>query len=130
MSNRRRGLGAMAYREYLQSPVWFARRDRWFTEQTRRGIPLECAGCGLPATKAQLELHHADYEGVRLDEGRWRATEAHEDLVPMHPYCHDLLHRLIDRDSVLAHNRTRRDATHQALQSLRHSLSANGRTAS
>jgi 5-methylcytosine-specific restriction protein A len=40
----------------------------------------------------------------------------------MHPYCHDLLHRLIDRDAVLARNRTRRAASDHALQRLRQKL--------
>lgn len=125
MSNRRKtGLKSLYRREFLRSPAWFARRDRWFTEHTRRGIPLACAGCDRPASKAELELHHLDYRGVTLTAGVWRAAEPHGDLIPLHPYCHDLLHRLIDRDPVLARHRTRRDATQHALQRLRTQLSS------
>ena len=120
MSNGRRPGFFNLYRgEFLRSRIWFARRDRWFAEERAVGRPLECAGCGQPAEKTQLELHHLDYTGLVLEQGRWTAREAHDDLVPMHPYCHDLLHRLIDRDAVLARNRTRRAASHQALQRLR-----------
>ena len=123
MSNTRKPPLVNVYRsEFLRSRTWFARRDRWFTEQAGRGIPLACAGCGRAAAKKQLELHHLDYSGVVMEQGRWQALEAHDDLVPMHPYCHDLLHRLIDRDAVLARNRTRRAASDQALQRLRQKL--------
>ena len=123
MSNRRRPSLMNLYRsEFLHSRTWFARRDRWFTEQTNRGHSLACAGCGRPAEKKQLELHHLDYAGVIVREGRWLALEPHEDLVSMHPYCHDLLHRLIDRDAVLSRNRTRRAASQFALERLRRKL--------
>lgn len=123
MSNRRKtGLKSLYRREFLRSPAWFARRDRWFTEQTRRGLPLACAGCDRHASKAELELHHLDYRGVTLTEGVWRAAEPHSDLIPLHPYCHDLLHRLIDRDRVLAFHRSRRTASVIALQRLRAKL--------
>ncbi len=109
--------------EFLRSTVWFARRDRWFTEQAAiGGGEYRCAACGRAASKRQLELHHLDYSGVVMEEGQWRALEAHDDLVPMHPYCHDLLHRLIDRDEVLSHHRTRRDATRHALTKLQRTL--------
>ncbi|KJL45745.1 hypothetical protein [Microbacterium trichothecenolyticum] len=120
MSNRRRRpLGAMAYREYLQSPVWFARRDRWFTDHARTGQPLTCAGCGATATKRELQLHHLDYHWAIIRDGTFLAREAHDDLIPMHATCHELLHRLIDRDPVLAYHRTRRDATLIAINQLR-----------
>lgn len=123
MSNTRKSPLVSLYRsEFLHSRTWFARRDGWFTEQATRGIPLACAACGRAATKKQLELHHLDYTGVVLEQGRWRALEPHDDLVPIHPYCHDLLHRLIDRDVVLARNRTRRAASDHALQRLRQKL--------
>lgn len=125
MSNSRKPSLVNVYRsEFLRSRTWFARRDRWFTEEARRGIPLSCAGCQRVATSRELELHHRDYAGVTLEQGRWQAREAHDDLVPLHPYCHDLLHRLIDRDAVLARNRTRRAASDQALQRLRQKLTA------
>lgn len=123
MSNRRRrGLFNLYTSGFLRSPVWFARRDRWFAENTAAGQTLECAGCMRPAHKRALELHHLDYSGVTIHQGRWTANEAHADLVPMHPYCHELLHRLIDRDAVLSRHRSRRAATHQALERLRQKL--------
>lgn len=125
MSNRRRpGLMNLYRSEFLRSKAWFARRDRWFTDQTAIGDPLACAGCGRAALKGELELHHVDYARVQLEDGRWRARERHDDLVAMHSYCHDLLHRLIDRDVVLSQHRTRRDATHLALAHLNRTLAA------
>lgn len=125
MTNQRKPLRAQAYRStFLVSRAWFARRDEWFATQAACAQPLICSGCGRPATKKQLELHHVDYAGVsRRDDGRWVALEAHGDLVSMHPYCHDLLHRLIDRDTVLSRHRTRRAASEFALQVLRQKLS-------
>ena len=120
MSNRRhRPLGAMAYREYLQSPVWFARRDRWFTDHAHTHQPLACAVCGRPATKRELQLHHLDYHWAIIRAGEFLAREAHDDLTPMHATCHELVHQLIDRDPVLAFHRTRRDATLIAIARLR-----------
>jgi len=123
MSNRRK-IRDRGYRTgYLRSPAWFARRDRWFTHHARTADPLRCQACGIPDTKDQLELHHADYTGVhRSETGTWIAQEPPDDLIPLHPYCHDLLHRLLDRDQVLAHHRTRRDATRIALDHLRRKL--------
>ena len=123
MTNRRKPSLVNVYRsEFLRSRTWFARRDRWFAEQAARGIPLGCVGCKRPATPKQLELHHLDYAGVVLEAGKWKAQEKHGDLVPMHPYCHDLLHRLIDRDEVLSRHRTRRTASEHALNRLRQQL--------
>lgn len=120
MSNRRKaGVGNSYRADFLRSPAWFARRARWFRQEGRTRRPLACAGCGRPATFEQLELHHLDYAGVRFASGAWRAFERHDDLVPLHPYCHDLLHRLIDRDRVLAYHRARRVASVIALERLR-----------
>ncbi|NYE18093.1 hypothetical protein [Microbacterium immunditiarum] len=125
MTNRRHRTSA--YTDgYLRSVVWFRRRDRWFgCEQRRRGS-LGCAACGNPATRRQLELHHVDYTRVTRTGRVWRAGERHDDLVAMHPYCHELLHRLIDRDRVLAEHRDRRSATLLALTHLRLALRTPG----
>lgn len=119
MSNRRKSGSGNGYRsEFLRSTAWFARRERWFRKQEDLGRAIACAACGRSATKDQLELHHLDYAGVHFVDGGWRAFERHDDLVPMHPYCHDLLHRLIDRDVVLSRLRTRRAASMLALERL------------
>lgn len=124
MSNRRRPAQGNAYLTgYLKSPVWFARRDRWFRTHARTGQPLYCAACGQPASVDALELHHVDYTGVQFDRG-WKAREHHEDLLPLHPACHELLHRLIDRDRVLSHHRPRRAANELALARLHHILAS------
>ncbi|MFE7845275.1 hypothetical protein ACFUTX_08800 [Microbacterium sp. NPDC057407] len=124
MSNTRRPTtSGDSYRSgYLRSPVWFARRDRWFRAHARTGIPLVCQGCGHPAPAAELELHHTDYHGVYKVGGQWRARERHRDLMPLHPGCHELLHRLIDRDAILSRGRDRRTASTLALNRLRAKL--------
>lgn len=117
MSNRRRPALANRYRTgYLTSPAWFARRDRWFRENSAAGGDLRCAGCRRPAPKRHLELHHVSYDGVVDNGGSWQAREQHGDLIPMHPACHELLHRLIDRDPVLSRHRSRQRATELALR--------------
>lgn len=126
MSNRRVP-GPSRYRsDFLRSPAWFARRDRWFRAHAHTGIPLTCMACGRGATPAQLELHHADYHGVSQVDGQWRARERHRDLVPLHPGCHELLHRLIDRDTVLSRGRDRRTASTLALARLHTKLTQGG----
>lgn len=124
MSNRRRGGRGNTYRTgYLRSPAWFARRDRWLDEEEQAcGGELQCAACMRPATRRQLELHHTDYAGVIEVDGKWRAGEDHQDLVALHPYCHELLHRLLERDKVLATHRSRRDASTIALRKLHQKL--------
>lgn len=124
MSNRRRTGYHNAYRsEFLRSPAWHARRDRWFTHRLTQPWPLICLGCGRRAVPTQLELHHLTYERViQRAPGVWVAAEHHRDLIPLHPYCHELLHRLMDRDAVLAKNRTRAVATTSALVRLRRAL--------
>lgn len=118
MSNRRRtGLKNLYRDEFLHSRAWFARRERWFRDHTNTG-QVPCAACGIPGSKAQLELHHLDYRGVRIIRGEWQAWEDDDDLIALHPYCHELLHRLVDRDIILASHRTRRQASAHALQVL------------
>lgn len=117
MSNRRRSAHANRYRSgYLRSRQWFARRDRWFREH---GATECAAGCGRPADRRHVELHHISYDGVSYVDGVWSAQEAHDDLWPMHPACHELLHRIIDKDPVLSRHRTRRQASQAALRIVR-----------
>lgn len=124
MSNQRRPAPGNQYRTgFLTSRAWFARRDRWFRDHTTTGQPLTCQGCGDEETPRHLELHHLTYDGVtQAPDGRWAAWERHGDLLPLHPACHEELHRLIDRDVVLSRHRTREDATWIALDALRPTL--------
>ncbi len=123
MSNRRRSGYRNNYRsEYLCSPAWHARRDRWFASRTHTQLQLCCLGCGREASKEQLELHHLTYGGVIFRDGRWIAAERDRDLLPLHPYCHELLHRLIDRDILLSRHRDRSQANLVALRHLRRAL--------
>lgn len=118
MSNRRNP-NARGYRSgYLRSVAWFQRRDRWFGAAAAVG-DVACAACGRTGTARTFELHHVTYAGVVQEEGRWVAGEEHRDLMPLHPLCHELLHRLIDTDPVLARHRSREDATEQALPKVR-----------
>ena len=95
---------------------------RWFHNEHRRRGTLACVGCGRAATEPELELHHLTYRGVTQVSGVWRAFEAHQDLTPMHPWCHGMIHRIIDRDHGLSSHRTRRDATTAAIRILRTKL--------
>ena len=123
MSNRRRAATNNRYRSsFLRSPAWFARRDRWFREEEAAGKSLHCFGCGRTETKRHLELHHLDYDGVIETDKGWLAQEAHEDLISMHPRCHELLHRILDRDAVYGSLRDRRHASLMALARLRQKL--------
>ncbi|MBN9154716.1 MAG: hypothetical protein J0J05_12110 [Microbacterium sp.] len=123
MSNHRRpGLWNTYRTSYLRSPAWFARRDRWFEEETATNWPLRCVACGQDASKRQLELHHLEYGPNLFTHGVWHADEPHEDLVAMHPYCHELLHRLIDRDQILSRHLSRRVASARAIARLRAKL--------
>lgn len=126
MSNRRVAAATPYRSDYLRSRAWFARRNRWFLTEQRRGRTPMCGVCGRAASASHLELHHLDYAGVLLVAGRWRAQERHADLLAMHPACHDLVDRLIDRDTVLSHQRTRRDATAIAVARIREALSSRG----
>ena len=120
MSNRRKpGIRGDYRSEFLHSPAWLARRARWFRKQERLGRPLACAGCGQAARMTELELHHLDYSGVKSRDGSWRAFERHDDLQPLHAFCHSALHRIIEHDRVLSYHRSRRVASAMALKILR-----------
>ena len=123
MSNRRHRSGTGRYRDqFLHSPAWHARRARWFRTEHHRHGTLACAGCGRPATEPEVELHHLTYRGITQVAGVWRAFEARRDLTAMHPWCHGMIHRIIDRDHGLSRHRTRRDATTAAIRILQSKL--------
>ncbi len=117
MSNRRGGPRSPRYRTgFLHSPGWRA---------TRTGRLLACVARSRMATGVKLELHHLNYRGVTYDDGSWCAFEMHADLLQIHPFCHELLHRPIDRDRALA-TRSRRAGSLQALARLRAALNVRG----
>lgn len=126
MSNRR-DPNARGYRTgYLRSVPWFQRRDRWFAREAATGS-LACAACNLAGTPREFELHHVTYSGVVQEGQRWVAGEAHGDLIPLHPLCHELLHWFIDTDPILARHRSREDATAQALPKVLARVGGNAR---
>lgn len=119
MSNRRRPARANIYRtRYLHSPAWFARRDRWFTEEQTCTGEVRCALCLGIGNAHTLELHHLDYRGVSQTPRGWAAHERHEDLAALHPRCHEYVHQLIDRDRALSGFVSRRAASTQAISRL------------
>ncbi|NLT25768.1 MAG: hypothetical protein GXX90_03795 [Microbacteriaceae bacterium] len=124
MSNARKTPAGNAYRTgYLRSRAWFARRDRYFAgagDERRR-----CAVCGRPEEnpKRALELHHVSYRGVsQRPDGTWVAGEADADLIPMHPLCHEQVHRVIDADQALRSLVSRQEATRRAIRVVRRRL--------
>lgn len=112
---------------YLRSAAWFCRRDRWFAEQLSRTGELRCLVCWRIATRRQLELHHLDYTRVAAIGLRWSASEVHEDLCAMHSACHELVHRILDADTVLRKHRTRPVATVHAIRIARTRLDSAAR---
>lgn len=120
MSNGRAGIASRAYRlQYLKSKQWHARRARWFDQNPDQH---KCCVCKReePQAKRRLELHHIDYRGVtQLLNGAWMANERDEDLLPMHPLCHRLVHELMDNDGALRYMRSRKEATLQAIAKVR-----------
>ncbi|WP_282827666.1 hypothetical protein [Gulosibacter sediminis] len=122
MSNGRKPSPAAAsYRGgYLRSRAWFARRARYFQDQAR----LRCEVCRREVTTPRdLELHHVSYRGVRQrPDGSWEAHEADNDLVAMHPVCHEAVHRILDQDTMLRGLVSRQDATDRAIRIVRRQL--------
>lgn len=77
------------YAAYIDSPDWFARRERWHaTHLVMTGQEPVCAVCGRPWRLRDDDLHHATY--ARLGD------EAYHDLVPMCREHHTALHNLWD----------------------------------
>ena len=108
--------------EDLRSTVWFRRRDQWFEDEAARtGKRLvECAVCMKPTRKRELELHHLDYSGVvERIHGGWIAGERHEDLVAVHPRCHEWIHQALDDDAAAGAAMNRRAANERVIARLR-----------
>ncbi|MGN6760120.1 MAG: hypothetical protein ACTHJI_02145 [Leifsonia sp.] len=121
MSNRRKpAWDATGYRtRYLHSPAWYRRRAKWFIAERHQHGVLRCALCLGTGTEKTLELHHLDYRGVTQGPHGWVAAEPHEDLICLHPRCHEWVHKLIDRDRALSGLVSRRAASVQAITRLR-----------
>ncbi|OLO85137.1 MULTISPECIES: hypothetical protein [Actinomyces] len=95
LRNRRRPLrtpGRVAagkrYADWLASPGWHRRRQRWASEEQRRYGRIVCALCGARWSQSRGDLHHLSYSRM----GR----ERHEDLMAMCRPCHELVHQAID----------------------------------
>jgi hypothetical protein len=88
--SKRRVAIRSAYADYMDSPAWFARRERWLEEwkQIHAGQTPLCLACGKRWTLHCGDLHHRTYE--RLGHEHYR------DLAPMCRDCHLSLHALIE----------------------------------
>lgn len=75
-----RGLPPAAYAEYMRSPAWAAKRERWKAHRSR--YQRRCRVC----SSRNYHLHHRTY--VRLGREHMR------DLVPLCERHHDSLHAL------------------------------------
>lgn len=90
--------GSQDYRNYLRSRAWNWRRRRWFRDVRAAGREPACQVCGLRLEDTDsLDLHHVSYAGVGKVDGRWAATEADEDLLPLCRADHQAVHRMLDR---------------------------------
>ena len=87
----RRVCRRIAYRDYMASPAWFARREGWATDWTaRHGAEPCCLVCGSVWSLRHDDLHHRSY--ARLGH------EARHDLIPLCRRCHRALHRVLECD--------------------------------
>ena len=82
------------YREYMASPLWRQRRERWVAEQSQAHSesPLCCFLCDNEFDPSVDDMHHNTYD--------WFMEEAHQDLWPMHRDCHQALHAALAKGRV------------------------------
>ena len=123
LRNRRRPLrtpGRVAagkrYADWLASPGWHRRRQRWASEEQRRYGRIVCALCGTRWSQSRGDLHHLSYSRM----GR----ERHEDLMAMCRPCHELVHQAIDASRSwqrLISRGRRRQVTLAIIESIRQS---------
>ena len=123
LRNRRRPLrtpGRVAagkrYADWLASPGWHRRRQRWASEEQRRYGRIVCALCGARWSQSRGDLHHLSYSRM----GR----ERHEDLMAMCRPCHELVHQAIDASRSwqrLISRGRRRQVTLAIIESIRQS---------
>lgn len=80
--------------EYMASPRWFARRDRWINEFAHRnnGAQPSCEVCAAPwrdpETGHTLDVHHHTYERL--------GNELFSDLAALCRPHHEAVHRAFD----------------------------------
>ena len=87
------------YATYMDSPSWFARRERWIAEwEKSTGSPPCCLACSGEWT----DLHHRTYD--RLGREQWR------DMIPLCRACHEELHARMEGNPEWR-KRPRRQAT-------------------
>lgn len=90
--SRRRVDIRAAYSQYMASPAWYRRRERW-REQWRDahdGAEPACQVCGAEWTTRNGDLHHRSY--ARLGAEDWR------DLMPLCRPCHSRLHAWLEHN--------------------------------
>lgn len=81
----------VAYRDYMASAEWFARRQRWATEWAAgHGNEPRCLICGTVWSLRHDDLHHRGYDRL--------GHETHGDLIPLCRACHRALHRVLETD--------------------------------
>lgn len=87
MRGNARQLEARArYREYIKSPRWRARRERWEAEHLAAdpGTAVQCFVCADEWKLTRDDLHHCSYNQFE--------SELHDDLWPVHRGCHSAIH--------------------------------------
>lgn len=117
------------YQGYLTSNAWRARRRKYFDAVRANGFEPACQVCFITQSEAgSLDLHHVSYDGVEdLGNGRYRSTEADEDLVPLCRIHHEQLHQVFDIHRRSYYDWDRRRATVVVVNYLRKSLKKQGK---
>lgn len=119
---RKTGSQRNSYSAYTQSPVWRARRRRWFQDCRKRGFEPACQVCGQTLTElGTLDLHHLSYQGVEQNSktAMWISKETDEELLPLCRDDHESLHRILDENRRDYWGWDRRRATVVVLSHLR-----------
>lgn len=100
-----------AYKSWMTSPAWRARRAWWADEWRRRyRCPPCCLLCGRPWHLADGDLHHLSYAHL--------GQEAFAELWGLHRSCHEALHAVIEA-AATAKWRSRAEASLAAVAFLR-----------
>lgn len=73
------------YRDYIRSPEWRAKRQKYWESR----LPNNCHVCAAPK-RSGFHLHHRTYKNL--------GNERLMDLVPLCPDCHRLVHQTYNSD--------------------------------